>query len=102
MLDPLREIAVKGIKPRVSDRTWQALRRLDGGPRGGASGKSGVADEGRAGLTLVDAAAEAGVRLGRGLLGDLDALLAEQPRSKVAVLDDPASGPVAGLIQTCH
>ncbi|HLL61577.1 MAG TPA: glycosyltransferase 61 family protein [Propionibacteriaceae bacterium] len=42
------------------------------------------------------------MRLGRGLLGDVDALLIEKPRSKVAVLADPASGPVADLVRECY
>lgn len=59
----LRTAAVKVIKPRIGDRAWQALRRLDGD---------------RATRTLVEAAAASDVPLRRpvrALLPDLDALL---------------------------
>lgn len=91
MLDSVRAAVVKKVGTRVSDRTRRALRQLGGGRSGKKSG------------TLVEfAAADATIRVGRGLLDDLDGLLTRRPGSKVAILADPARRPFADLVRTCY
>ena len=81
MLGSLRAAVVKKVEPRIGDRTRRALRQLEKGRPGNNS------------TTLVDSAADAGLKLGRELLGDLDTVLMRRPQSKVAILATPLGSP---------
>jgi capsular polysaccharide biosynthesis protein len=102
VLEPVRAFVVKRIRPRMGDRTRETLRRLGEGRARWNSMKASATGKLVPEAGLEEAAEDAKVKLGRELLGDLDALLAKKPRSKVAILAKPAAGPVADLVRSCY